>query len=232
MSYVASFQPHTRSQYNTLRSTPGYWPTNFHPEKYIESQLTGEGHDMWSDLVRGRIEEYIETCQASGGGVVVDPTHGAVIATGMGTTNLTKHPLHHTTMVLVDLIARSQGGGAWDHTANTPGMSFTPSESISSPQAEQSLDSILPASLSCVPSPGPYLCTGYDVFLWKEPCHMCSMALLHMRVRRVVYCLNTRDGALGTVDMLHTREGLNHRYEVYRVRRGRGTQDCDIELCS
>jgi len=232
VAHVAKFQPHSRAQYDTLRASAGYWPTNFHPEKYVESQLSGVGHDMWTDLARGRTEQYMEACQASGGGVVVDPNTGSVIAAGVGTVGLTGHPLHHTAMVLVDLVARSQGGGAWDHTAETTGLAFTPADTIPSHRPELSLNSSLPASLSCVPSSGPYLCTGYDVYLWREPCHMCSMALLHMRVRRVVYCVATKDGALGSVDMLHTREGINHRYEVYRVGRGEGVVDCDILMCS
>jgi len=233
VTHVAAFQPKTRAQFDNLRGCEGYWPTNFHPERYLESQLSGESHDMWSDLSRGRIEEYMTACQDSGGGVVVDPTTGAVVAAGVGTVKETNHPLHHTTMILVDLVARSQGGGAWGHTASSQGLSFTPVSSLPEPAPEfhQSCCDILPPTLSCVPTSGPYLCTGYDVYLWREPCHMCSMALLHMRARRVVYVKNTRDGALGSVDMLHTREGLNHRYEVYRIRRGEDF-DCDNELCS
>ena len=46
---------------------------------------------------------------------------------------------------------------------------------------------------------------------------MCSMALLHSRVRRVVFCQPSTDGALATVDSLHTRQGINHRFEVFKV---------------
>lgn len=65
-----------------------------------------------------------------------------------------------------------------------------------------------------------YICTGMDVYLSHEPCMMCAMALLHSRVRRVFYCLpNAAKGALGSVVRLHTMQGINHRYEVFRVQR-------------
>ena len=56
----------------------------------------------------------MELCQASGGGVVVDPYTGAVIAAGMGTVVLTNNSLHW-----------------WGHTVDTPGLPFTPSDSLS-----------------------------------------------------------------------------------------------------
>lgn len=63
---------------------------------------------------------------------------------------------------------------------------------------------------------GPYLCTGYWVFLLMEPCPMCAMALLHSRVARIFYgAVNRNAGVLGTRAVLHTVPGLNHRYRVW-----------------
>ncbi|KAL6423370.1 hypothetical protein ACFW04_010168 [Cataglyphis niger] len=63
---------------------------------------------------------------------------------------------------------------------------------------------------------GPYLCTGYWVFLLMEPCPMCAMALLHSRVARIFYgAVNQNVGVLGTRAVLHTVPGLNHRYRVW-----------------
>ena len=68
--------------------------------------------------------------------------------------------------------------------------------------------------------PKPYLCTGFDCYLVREPCAMCAMALVHSRVRRVVYAETDHDwGALGGNFRLHGQRSLNHHYTVYHVPR-------------
>ncbi|UYV78581.1 ADAT3 [Cordylochernes scorpioides] len=64
---------------------------------------------------------------------------------------------------------------------------------------------------------GPYLCTGYDIFVTREPCIMCSMALLHSRIRRVFYgAPNPTEGGLGSVYKVHVLQMTNHRFEVWK----------------
>jgi tRNA-specific adenosine deaminase 3 len=68
------------------------------------------------------------------------------------------------------------------------------------------------------PESGPYLCTNYRYFTTKEPCVMCSMALLHSRISLVVYLeSNPSQGGLGSRFKIHCTKNLNHRFFVYRA---------------
>ena len=62
---------------------------------------------------------------------------------------------------------------------------------------------------------GNYRLTSADVYVTLEPCLMCVGALVHARVRRVIYGAGEpKTGALvSTVRALET-PGLNHRFEV------------------
>eukprot|EP00803_Ostreobium_quekettii_P006925 evm.model.scf_318.10 EVM.evm.TU.scf_318.10 scf_318:63918-65291(-) len=64
----------------------------------------------------------------------------------------------------------------------------------------------------------PYLCSGFECYVVREPCLMCAMALVHSRVARVVYCqADAGGGALGGRHRLHGERSLNHHYAVYHM---------------
>ncbi|XP_063932441.1 probable inactive tRNA-specific adenosine deaminase-like protein 3 isoform X1 [Zophobas morio] len=75
------------------------------------------------------------------------------------------------------------------------------------------LDSL--AESHCTNSAEAYIATGLDVYVTREPCVMCAMALLHSRVRRVFFGLRTANGGFSSRLRLHQQPKLNHRFSVY-----------------
>jgi len=57
--------------------------------------------------------------------------------------------------------------------------------------------------------------TDCDLYVTKEPCVMCAGAIVHTRVRRVVFgCADARAGAAGSLMNLLQQPALNHRCEI------------------
>ncbi len=56
-----------------------------------------------------------------------------------------------------------------------------------------------------------------DLYVTKEPCAMCAGALVHVRMRRVIFgCADERSGAAGGLLNLLQMPALNHRCEITR----------------
>ena len=97
-------------------------------------------------------------------------------------------------MNAIDKLANIRGGGAW---SNDNSVCSSPAQLLDMSQG--------------------YLLNSYDVYLTHEPCLMCSMGLVHSRVRRVFYNQLSSRGALGTLAKLNTIQELNHAFEVFRI---------------
>jgi tRNA-specific adenosine deaminase 3 len=62
-----------------------------------------------------------------------------------------------------------------------------------------------------------YLLTSLTLFITHEPCIMCSMALLHSRVREVIYIVPApQTGGCGGVACVPRMPGVNHRFQIGR----------------
>lgn len=206
LAQVPVSPPLTRPQYEEAIA---HWPVAFHENKRISQAMSG---CLFTPPEKAAMQKHMELAiQAAQSGarqgmkpigaVVVDPATGSILAVGHD-CSAGSNPLLHAAMVCIDLVACGQGGGAYSYK-QYPACTFL------------TLDSNL--RQSSFSSDGlPYICTGYDLYLTREPCAMCAMALVHSRIERVFYGVPSPHGALGTKYHIHSRKDLNHRYEVFR----------------
>jgi tRNA(adenine34) deaminase len=62
---------------------------------------------------------------------------------------------------------------------------------------------------------GDWRLTDCDLYVTKEPCPMCAGALVHTRIRRVIFgCADPRAGAAGSLTNLLRMPALNHRCDI------------------
>src|SRR5881394_3857939 len=64
-------------------------------------------------------------------------------------------------------------------------------------------------------SVGDWRLTECDLYVTKEPCPMCAGAIVHTRIRRVIFgCPDSRAGAGGSRMNLLQHNALNHRCQI------------------
>ena len=62
---------------------------------------------------------------------------------------------------------------------------------------------------------GDWRLTDCDLYVTKEPCAMCAGALIHTRIRRVIFgCTDPVAGAAGSLMNLLQMPALNHRCDI------------------
>ncbi|KAJ6557398.1 cytidine deaminase-like protein, partial [Mycena vulgaris] len=106
---------------------------------------------------------------------------------------------------------------------------------IADDRAHSDVDPVEPQPLPSVDADAPrignsYLLTSQVLFTTHEPCIMCSMALLHSRVKEVVYLLPMeKTGGCGGATCLPTLPGVNHRFSICRWKEGT-IQEAGLQL--
>lgn len=205
---VPARPPLTRPQFELASK---HWPTSFHEDKQVTVALRGE---LFGPPQKARMHTYMMSAVSAAkagrelgmeavGALMVDPATERIVAVGHDCRG--DHPLHHAVTVCIDLVARSQGGGCYSFD-KYPACRFTP----------PTPDVLQRAPDAAATTSQPYICTGYDLYVTREPCVMCAMALVHSRIGRVFYGTTSADGAFGTKYKIHTQKDLNHRFEVYK----------------
>ena len=119
--------------------------------------------------------------------VLTDPKSSDVVIHAHDTRLSTHHPLNHAIMLLLKELP-----------SVLPANSAAAFEEQDTDEEEQ------------------YYAKMYDVYITHEPCTMCCMALVHSRIRRLIFWKKMATGAKALGWMKGDEEGaLNHRYMVF-----------------
>lgn len=207
------------------------WSCNFHPNKYLE-KLTGDEffspcelriHRTYMKIAFEVAKWYTINNKMNSNlfnnintTIVVDPKLQSIVA--LSFDNRQEHPMQHSAMLAIDNVAKTQNGGAWTSNQDKEYIGI-PEEIV--PYLKENFPSVKfyhkdLDTKNGTEKDGPYLCTGYYVYMLREPCVMCSMALVHARALRVFFCIdNPERGALKSNVKLQTISSLNHHFEVF-----------------
>ncbi|KAI5896661.1 cytidine deaminase-like protein [Schizophyllum commune H4-8] len=216
------------------------WPTNYTPRKKdeIPKWTRGQARCAWQAMRRA-VEGGLKAKEEGELPVYawIPAVEGETPAFGARDTRKgTGHPLRHAAIDVIRQVA--------EYRASTPATS-TLSAKISLPEnatiptgAQQENDDTSAAAIERADDALPaaqngqdYLLTGLTLYLTHEPCIMCSMALLHSRVKEVIYLLPMNaTGGCGGAACLPWLQGVNHRFRIGRWKKdGQGKDALAIE---
>ncbi|KAI0916787.1 hypothetical protein AcV7_005825 [Taiwanofungus camphoratus] len=210
-----------------LKST--FWPTVYTPRRKGEAEKWSRGRTVWACEAMRHVVGEARQAQEKGELPIAayvpipydEQTRSAsqMLAPILAhdTRNSTVHPLRHAILNIVRAVAAYRVS----NTGNYPRADYSSLPSQSPPLAGLSCSTSSTIDLiDSVPTPrngAHYLLTSLTVFTTHEPCIMCSMALLHSRVKEVFYLMPMEaTGGCGGVACLPMMDGINHRFSISR----------------
>eukprot|EP00124_Ichthyophonus_hoferi_P001212 Ihof_evm5s58 gene=Ihof_evmTU5s58 len=189
---VADRAPKTRSQFEVANA---YWPVPFHEDKRIRQAMEGK---LFTANQLTAIQGHMATALSIG----KRATHELQLA----------HPKAHALAGAV--IVDANFNKILAKAADSPGHPLDHAIMRCIAQVAEEQNAAMERRGGKSSPEDDYLCGGYNVFITKEPCPMCSMALVHSRIGRVFWGVGDSDmGGLGGRYYIHTESTLNHHFE-------------------
>ncbi|KAL7280180.1 hypothetical protein ACG7TL_006599 [Trametes sanguinea] len=231
-----------------LKST--LWPTIYAPRKKFEPEPWSRGKARWACEAMKEVVRLARLAGEKGelpvaAYVPVPHDEETKVATLMyesisayDTRKSANHPLRHCVINLVRAVGELRASSATSEV-KSPAPQLTPIVNVPTPSTDsawtipptaQEVAAALSPSRSGTPSAqlqsearngAHYLLTSLTLFMTHEPCVMCSMALLHSRVKEVFYLFPMeKTGGCGSITCVPRLEGVNHRFAVNKWKVG------------
>ncbi|KAI0826727.1 hypothetical protein BC628DRAFT_1435627 [Trametes gibbosa] len=248
--YVVTVPKTAALTITSLKLKSSLWPTIYAPRKKFEPEPWSTGEVRWACEAMREVVKVARAAGQAGEApiaayVPVPYDEDARVATRMleplsayDTRVSAVHPLRHCIINLVRAAGEQRASCA--STDGTPSVStlqgipqidiptystditplstHTEASRLSPPRSETPSAQ----SQSEVRNGAHYLLTSLTLFTTHEPCVMCSMALLHSRVKEVFYLFPMeKTGGCGSITCVPRLEGVNHRFAVNRWKLGR-----------
>lgn len=191
------------------------WPTHFFPlksQEYQNEQLSLSMDEMTS---MDRIMKDAILCANDRSSLVVDPATQSIVSNSLQEAQ-TQGPSISNNPLATPILLAIQGVSRLEREAE-----------LAKAVDDSSLDSVHEKK-------GQYLCTGYDLYCNYSPSVFESMACVHSRLRRVVYCAvplqsrkanNSQQSSIAPTRVVwhdglskhrvHSLPGTNHRFRAF-----------------
>ncbi|KAF9220983.1 hypothetical protein BS17DRAFT_786292 [Gyrodon lividus] len=172
-----------------------FWPTVFAPKRKWEPEKWTRGKIRWaSDAMNCLKKESIKITTSGELSIIAhvpkpykDEIQLSQPFVAHDTRTSTRHPLRHAALNVIRKVADFRAQQA-------------PTQAIQDEEAKNGAQ---------------YLLTGLSLFITHEPCMMCTMALLHSRVKEVFYLVPMpQTGGCGSVACVPSLKGVNHRFGI------------------
>ncbi|KAI9443456.1 hypothetical protein H4582DRAFT_1196519 [Lactarius indigo] len=204
------------------------WPTVFAPRRKGEPEDWTRARAHWACTAMARVVQEAHAARAAGELPIAsyvpappeEPTWPSYLARDTRVSSV--HPLRHAVLNVVRALSDPTTTFATP-AASSPSLSPSPPASAAPGPSPSPSPTVGAATAVATKNGQHYLLTSRALFTTHEPCVMCSMALLHSRVKEVFFLIPMeRTGGCGGAVCVPRLEGVNHRFAIGQWKVGAG----------
>ncbi|KAJ2863233.1 tRNA-specific adenosine deaminase subunit tad3 [Coemansia aciculifera] len=196
---VPTVAPYTAEQYDLWKAV---WPVSYRPPVIVRTVLSPDDREYIERILR-YVADSMSTDDEDVVVAICSPHTRLIIAeTTVSQASRKVHPLEHAAMCCIAQVAGAEL------------------------RRQESASDVLPAKRPHSPSAvdddsngdyvAGYLCEGLDVFASREPCVMCTMALVHSRIGRLFFLAASPSGGGISRYSMHSYKSLNHHFSAFQ----------------